>query len=74
MTAYRDKEGQGYLVRSVENRFMGISPLTGDFHDTQGICSAASQVSQCCSQAYQMVFRTICYAFLALMSGAVYPP
>lgn len=45
MTAYQDSNNNGYLIRSVENRFLGISALTEDFHATKYICSAASQAS-----------------------------
>ena len=45
MTAYRDAAGNGFLVRSVENRFLGISALTEGYHDTAGICSLADRVS-----------------------------
>lgn len=30
-----------YLVRSVENRFLGISKLSDDYLDTTGLCSTA---------------------------------
>lgn len=46
MTAYQDADGNAYLIRSVENAFLGISPLDDDFHDTKGLCSAAAQASQ----------------------------
>ena len=34
-----------FLVRSVNNAFLGISQLTPDFSDTMGVISTAPQVS-----------------------------
>ena len=47
MTAWMDADGQAYLVRSVENAFMGISRLAPSLNDTEGLCSYAAQVPRC---------------------------
>ena len=44
MTAWQDDDGVGYLARSVENRFLGVSRLNADFADTDGICASSNQV------------------------------
>lgn len=47
MTAWQDDDGTGYLARSVENRFLGVSRLTGNFTSTDGgICTQSDQVRQ----------------------------
>jgi hypothetical protein len=34
-----DEDGVAYLIRSVKNQFVGISRLTDDYLDTEGIIS-----------------------------------
>jgi hypothetical protein len=40
-----------YLVRSVNNEFLGISQLLPDFTDTTGLISTAPRVSKFCCHA-----------------------
>lgn len=36
-----------YLVRSVDNQYLGISQLSADFSDTTGLISTTAQVRWC---------------------------
>jgi hypothetical protein len=39
MTLYQDEDGTAYIIRSVKNQFVGISRLTEDYLNTEGILS-----------------------------------
>lgn len=41
---FQEDDGSTYLVRSVENQYLGISQLSPNFTDTMGLVSTAPQV------------------------------
>jgi hypothetical protein len=44
MGVFQEDDGTAYLVRSVNNEFVGISQLTPDYTETMGITSSAPRV------------------------------
>ncbi len=44
MGVFQEDDGTAFLVRSVENKYVGISQLSPDYTDTLGISSTAPQV------------------------------
>ena len=44
MGVFQEDDGTAYLVRSVDNEYVGISQLTPDYLDTMGITSTAPRV------------------------------
>jgi hypothetical protein len=45
MNVFQDNDGSAYLIRSVNNKFLGISQLTSDYTDTTGLVSVAPKVN-----------------------------
>ena len=41
---YQDDDGGTYLVRSVDNHYLGISQLSPDFSNTTGLVSTGPRV------------------------------
>lgn len=41
----QERDGRAFLVRSVNNQFMGISQLSANYTDTTGLVSVAPKVS-----------------------------
>ncbi len=41
----QEEDGRAFLVRSVNNNFVGISQLTDDYTNTTGLVSVAPRVS-----------------------------
>jgi len=43
MTVYADSDGSAYLIRAVENMYVGVSKLTDDYLNTTGITSTVDE-------------------------------
>jgi hypothetical protein len=52
MGVFQEDNGTAYLVRSVNNEYVGISQLTPDYTNTMGISTTVPRVRFLCSDTY----------------------
>ena len=47
MGVWQEADGSAYLVRSVDNEYLGISPLSPDYTTTVGLVSTGVKLAGC---------------------------
>ena len=54
MGVWQEDDGSAYLIRSVNNEYLGISPLSPDYTTTVGLVSTAPRVCSWPAHAHQV--------------------
>ena len=68
MGGWQEDEGSAYLVRSVNNEYVGISPLSPDYTTTTGLVSTAPRVRR-----KAPMYACICQQHRAALSTCTMP-
>ena len=57
MGVWQEDDGSAYLIRSVNNEYLGISPLSPDYTTTLGLVSTAPRVCSWPGHAHGLGFK-----------------